>query len=67
MFDQFLHIGQFSHSVLVTEHDCEVRIPKFQFFWNFARNFPEIWKFPEMGWFGAIMLLWVYFPLGLGH
>ena len=61
--DQFCHFGYIFPSVQVTEHDCEVRIAKFLFFWNFARNFQEIWKFPEMGWFGPIMLLWVYFPL----
>ena len=40
MFDQFLHIGHFSHSVLVTEHDFELRISKFQFsrnFWDFGK------------------------------
>ena len=53
--------------VLVTEHDCEVRIPKFQFFWNFARNFLEIWKFPDIGWFGPIWMYWVSFPLSFCH
>ncbi len=39
-FDQFQHIGHFSHSVLVTEHDFELRISKFQFsrnFWDFGK------------------------------
>ena len=39
-FDQFQHIGHFFHSVLVTEHDFELRISKFQFsrnFWDFGK------------------------------
>ena len=40
-FDQFQHIGYFSHSVLVAELDFQLRFSKFQSAWNFSRNFLE--------------------------
>ena len=36
-------------------------------FWNLEIGNLEIWKFPEMGWFGTILTCWSYFPLSLGH
>ena len=36
-------------------------------FWNLEIGNREIWKFPEIGWFGPILTFWVYFPLSLGH
>ena len=36
-------------------------------FWNLEIGNREIWKIPEIGWFGPILTFWVYFPLSLGH
>ena len=36
-------------------------------FWNLEIGNREIWKIPEIGWFGPILIFWVYFPLSLGH
>ena len=44
-FDQFQHIGHFSHSVLVTEHDFELRILKFHFSRNFLEFLRIVWEF----------------------
>ena len=44
-FDQFQHIGYFSHSVLITELDFELRISKFQFFWKFLEFLEIVWKY----------------------
>ena len=32
-------------------------------FWNLEIGNREIWKIPEIGWFGPILTFWVYFPL----
>ena len=36
-------------------------------FWNLKIGNREVWKLPEMGWFGPILTFWVYFPLNLGY
>ena len=44
-FGQFQYVGYFSHSVLVTELDFELRISKFQFFWKFLEFLEIVWKY----------------------
>ena len=53
-FDQFQHIGHFSHSVLVTEHDFELRISKFQFSRNFLEFLEIVWKFTNFDHFWKV-------------
>ena len=60
-FGQFQCMGYFSHSVEVTDLDFELRISNFQFFWNFAQNFFENWKFPEFAIYGQFQHIGYFF------